>query len=384
MVSLAGKTIDVHVHVGLLGDAYPKWGTFSGHFQSGLEYRIFLLYGRMAADQVCDRTLRETTERVISETAVDHVVCLALDPVYDSQGQRREDLSHMWVDNEYVIDLKRNLGNKALFGASVHPYDPEFEDRVKYCVDHGAVLIKWLPSAQSIDLADARVAKAMAFLAHAGPTGKALPLLLHCGAEYAIPPAFPEEASRDFLSWSSWDSIRNWVRFGKRWVVPNIRAADAHIRDAVKQGAIIIFAHCGLPYFASGSLAQWFEHSDFDVVREYLSLNASLPPGSGRFYADVSATCTPFRKRYFKDIQQLPAEFLLFGGDFPTPIFELSADLSENFEDFKAVLAGELERVLVPQDNLLDVNYRELFTAFPAHLMFTNFGNLCESLGISG
>jgi predicted TIM-barrel fold metal-dependent hydrolase len=346
-----------------------------------MEFKVFLLYARMREDQAFDRTLREATERVISESALDHVVCLALDPVHNGQRSSPE-LSHMWVDNEYILDLKRSLGDKVLFGASVHPYDPKFEERVKWCADQGAVLIKWLPSAQSIDLADARAAKAMAFLAHAGPTGNALPLLLHCGAEYAIPPAFPEEASRDFLSWSTWDSFRNWLRFGKRWVVPNIGAANAHIRAAVEQGAIIVLAHCGLPYFASGPFGTVLEHSDFDVVRDHLSLNASLPAGSGRFYADVSAICTPFRKRHFKEIEKLPAESLLYGSDFPTPVFELSADLGEKVEDFKAVLAGKLERVLVPEDNLLDVNHREIVAAFPGHPMFTNFGNLCESLGI--
>ncbi|MEW6352578.1 MAG: hypothetical protein AB1646_26320 [Thermodesulfobacteriota bacterium] len=197
MGSLAGKTIDVHVHVGLAGDRYPKWGSFSGHFRRQPSYAVFLTYGRLAADQVCDRTLREATERVISETAVDHVVCLALDPVYDAQGNRREGLSHMWVDNDYVIELRRSLGDKVLLGASVHPYDDKFEDRVKYCVDKGAVLIKWLPSAQGIDLGDPRAAKAMGSLARLGPTGKALPLLLHCGVEYAIPPSNAREATLD-------------------------------------------------------------------------------------------------------------------------------------------------------------------------------------------
>ena len=92
----------------------------------------------------------------------------------------------------------------------------------------------------------------------------------------------------------------------------------------------------------------------------------------------------PSRKTYFPDIGRLPTQYVLFGSDFPTPVFELSANLAEVLDDFKAVLQGQLDRILVPQDNLLDVNRRELLAAFPGHPMFTNFGALCESLGITG
>ena len=87
-----------------------------------------------------DRTLRDATEKAIDGSKLDHVVCLALDPVYDPKGQRREDLSHMWVDNDYILDLQHSLGEKVLLGASAHPYDPNFKNRVKKYIDRGAVL----------------------------------------------------------------------------------------------------------------------------------------------------------------------------------------------------------------------------------------------------
>jgi len=37
---------------------------------------------------------------------------------------------------------------------------------------------------------------------------------------------------------------------------------------------------------------------------------------------------------------------------------------------------GEVERVLVPEDNLIDANYREMQHVFPGHPMFTNFDKL--------
>lgn len=40
--------------------------------------------------------------------------------------------------------------------------------------------------------------------------------------------------------------------------------------------------------------------------------------------------------------------------------------------DLKAVLEGKLDRIVVPQGNLLDANVRELKAAFLNHPMFAN------------
>ena len=67
------------------------------------------------------------------------------------------------------------------------------------------------------------------------------------------------------------------------------------------------------------------------------------------------------------------ADHILFGSDYPTPVFEIYPEKEEVRSDFKAMLKGDLKRVAVPQDNPIDVNYRELNHAFPDHPMFTNF-----------
>jgi hypothetical protein len=264
------------------------------------------------------------------------------------------------------------MGEKVLLGASVHPYDPEFKTRVQKYVEKGAVLLKWLPSAQQIDLADGRIKDALKFLAKARH-GAPLPLLLHVGPEYAIPSSDPKTMSYDFLSWTWWDNLQNSCRGANKWHVPRTKNIHENLKAGLGEGAAIIFAHCGLPYFAPNWLQRIVEHSDFGAVRQYLE---NYPAGSsknGRCYADLSACATPFRRGYFSDILKLPAGSLFFGSDFPTPVFELSADAGEMWKDFKAVVEGHLERIIVPQDNLLDVNYRELSIAFPGHPMFANF-----------
>jgi hypothetical protein len=366
------KRIDVHCHVGLLGDEYPHWGKMSNWYRRQAVYKVFLFYGRIKEEDVSDKTLRAATEKVIDESTMDHVVCLALDPVYDNRGKRREDLSHLWVDNDYIVDLNRSLGDKVLLGASVHPFDPNFKDRVKSFVERGAVLLKWLPSAQQINLGEDGVGDALKFLATVKDGGP-LPLLLHVGPEYAIPSSDPRTSSYDFLSWSMWDRIRNLFRGSERWFHPNVRRIRKNLRNALNEGALIIFAHCGLPYYAPNWLQQILEHSDFKAVKRYLKEFPANSPHGGRCFADVSACVTPFRRSYFDAIRKLPPESLIFGSDFPTPVFELSAGVGEVLADFKAVLAGNFERIIVPQDNLLDVNYQELQKFFPGHPMFNNF-----------
>ena len=371
-------SIDGHCHVGLVGDTYPEWGGMSDWYRKQLTFKIFLAFARIDPDRVCDRVLREETIATISTSGIERVVCLALDPVFSVEGERRQDLSHLWIDNEYVLSLQGepSLKDRVLFGASVHPYDGNYAERTAACVNRGAVLMKWLPSAQGIDLAHPKTAEALVALATAGRNGAPLPLLLHVGPEYAIPPSDPRHKSYDYLSWSLLDRARNSLRFSKRWVKPDLEAVHSNLEAALQAGAVIVFAHCGLPYFASGALGRIFEHSDFKPIRRYLERYRNDTQARGRCFADISAFCTPFRKRYFSTLRQLPSESLIYGSDFPTPIFEISADLKEAARDFKAILRGELDRIVIPQDNLLDVSYRELQTAFPGHPMFGNLAKL--------
>jgi hypothetical protein len=162
----------------------------------------------------------------------------------------------------------------------------------------------------------------------------------------------------------------------KRLVKPRLKAVHANLEDALRAGAVVIFAHCGLPYFASGPVGRLFEHSDFKRIKKYLEAFPSHHQEDGRCFADVSAFCTPFRKMHFEKLRRLDPRSLIYGSDFPTPIFELGGDLAEASRDFKAVLDGDLDRILVPQGNLLDVSHRELTRFFPDHPMFTNLGRL--------
>lgn len=370
------QVIDSHVHVGLAGDEWPHWGAFSDEYRKSTVFKTFLTFARLSPDKVKDEVMHRMTVDILGSSKVDKVVCLALDPIYDSSGKRRADLSHMWVDNSYITDkLRPELPEKVLFGASVHPYDPDFEQRVKDCIAAGAVLIKWLPSAQEFSLADERVGEAMKFLASTD-NGKPLPLLLHVGPEYAIPPHSRKNQSNDFLSWTWSDRFWNFFRFNNAWYTPDIKHIHYNIRSALEAGAIIIFAHCGAPYFTGGIARGLLEHSDFEAVVSYLQ-KSSGNEFPGRCFADVSAFAMPTRRPYHDKVKDLPKDLILMGSDFPTPVTELSAGPEEWWEDFKAIITkGEYDRFIVPENNLIDVNHDELRNIFGDHPMFTNFNRL--------
>lgn len=368
------EVIDCHMHVGVLGDQWPQYGRLSPWYRQQLAYKIFLFYAGISPDQVSDRVLHEATVRVLSSAGVNRAVCLALDHVHDRNGNPRPDASHVWVANEYVVKLCGDVKEKALYGASVHPFSRGFKDRVDRAVHDGAVLLKWLPSAQQFSLGDPLVGEALEHLAVAHG-GKPLPLLLHCGPEYAVPTSDEKTWTYDFISWNILDRINNI--FKKRHT-PDVDGIERNFKRALDAGGVIIFAHCGLPYFSSGWFGNLLEHSDFDRVKEWLQANNGASC-RGRCFADVSALCTPMRKTFFSKVADLPSGSLFFGSDFPTPAFELNADAEEVKRDFEAMINGHLERIIVPQDNLLDVNFRQLQQAFPGHPLFTNFARMLAS-----
>ncbi len=341
-----------------------------------------------------DITLHDALLDTIGYSGLDAVVCLALDRVYTPQGTLLEEPPpELWVSNDYILMLQNDMKTwqpkkdpppevpppkppQILFGASVHPYDPNFNTRVKKCVDDGAVLLKWVPSSQQIDMADPRVKEALEFLATA-KHGKPLPLLLHTAREWSIPSTDRSTTSFDYLRWTLRDRIINFFRGKKRFRTPDIKRVHQNLRSGLRAGGIIIFAHVGLPYFFWGFLGKIFEHSDFPVVRKYLEWNLS-GKWPGKCYADISACCTPVRKRFFPDILKLPEDYVLFGSDYPVPAFELYNDLPEVMADLKAAFQGDLGRLIIPQDNPLAVNYRELNKAFSGHPLFSNFAKLID------
>jgi len=287
-----GPVIDIHVHFGAPPD--KESGCFwSEEFAHSAAYVAMLLITRFLFKNVDIRAIRHHLLGAInSSKCVDQSVLLAMDQVYSESGVAQPHATPLYVPNRYIAVLARSEP-RVLFGCSIHPYRFDWRDELEYCLENRAVLCKWIPSSQLIDPGHPNCLAFYKKLAE-----HHLPLLTHTGPEYAIPTS--EKAYNEFNN-------------------------PKHMRRALDEGVTVILAHCALPYF-------WFLDGDYQVdFDEFLKLFDEAQRKGWRLYADVSALCTPLRSPYIETIKErVPADRLVFGSDYPIPLFELSYNQSKN------------------------------------------------------
>lgn len=109
------------------------------------------------------------------------VLLFGFDWARDDAGAPMEDRSTFHAPDEYVASLAASHPEHIEWVASIHPYDPRALDRLDAAAAQGARAVKWLPSAQNIDPADARCDRFYARLA-----ALRMPLITHAGDERAV------------------------------------------------------------------------------------------------------------------------------------------------------------------------------------------------------
>lgn len=172
--------LDAHVHTAGLG--YGESGIFiSDELRDNYRLYFYLrAFGvsKEELEQFGDTIVLERISAQVKESEfVDRAVILALDGVIDEQGELDRDATEVYVPNEFLI---RELGSfeNLLFGASINPYRKDSLVRLENVVQHGAVLIKWLPNIMLIDPADPAIVPFYQRMKKLG-----IPLLTHTGAE---------------------------------------------------------------------------------------------------------------------------------------------------------------------------------------------------------
>ena len=110
-----------------------------------------------------------------------HVLLFGFDWARDDAGAPMQERSTFHVPDAYVAGLVASHPSHFEWAASIHPYDPQALDRLDAAAARGARAIKWLPSAQNIDPADARCDRFYARLA-----ALQMPLITHAGDEQAV------------------------------------------------------------------------------------------------------------------------------------------------------------------------------------------------------
>ncbi len=221
--------LDCHVHVSAFT---PGHGSVSARLLNSLPFTFmrwrFGLDGEGASDEIAIRDLLFRT--IDGARFLDAAVVLAFDAVHELDGRLNPARTHLYVTNDYVIELARR-NPKVLFAASIHPYREDAVAELERCAAAGAVMVKWLPIVQDFNPAHPKCIAFYEALAHLG-----IPLLSHTGAEHALP------------------NLDRTV------------ADPMLLMEALRRGVTVIAAHCGtrlfpweidyLPNWARG----WREH----------------------------------------------------------------------------------------------------------------------------
>jgi predicted TIM-barrel fold metal-dependent hydrolase len=337
---MENKVIDIHIHFGSPKD--EESGCYwSEEFTKSAAYFAMLLITNSLFKKINIHEVRKHMLKVINGSKyTDKSVVLAFDQVYDESGIVHPEKTNLFVPNRYIADLAKE-NSRVLFGSSVHPYRNDWRQELDYCLENRAVLCKWIPSAQLINPEHPKCIPFYKKLVE-----HQLPLLCHCGPEYSIP-----------TSDDTYNEYNN----------------PKYLRRALDEGVTVIIAHCSMPFW--GTFDEEY-HDDWD---EFLKLFEKYEEQGWNLYADLSAVCTPFRKKYIEEIMQrvnkIPHERLLYGSDYPIPVFEITLNKSMKFLRW----LGFILKVTF-MSNLLDKNYSIIKEMGFDECIFTNASKLFEKI----
>ncbi|MCX5797557.1 MAG: amidohydrolase family protein [Elusimicrobia bacterium] len=285
------KLTDVHVHLAALPT--PENGCrLSRRMREGPLGSMLARTMGLPLDQP-ERANLLYLERLRSELLgserVGRAVLLGMDGAYDESGRLDEAHSDLLVTNDTVLRAAATAPGLFLPGVSINPQRVDALDELERCAARGAVLVKVLANAQRFDPALPRYRPFYKALARLG-----LPLLAHVGFEFALIGHDQSVGGLDRL-------------------VP-----------ALEEGVTVIAAH--------GCSTGLFFHEQHGPLM--LKLAMRYP----RFYVDVSALTFFNRVGQLLRIARRPELFerLLFGTDYPLPVFSYPCLLAGSWERFRA------------------------------------------------
>jgi predicted TIM-barrel fold metal-dependent hydrolase len=262
-------TIDCHVHICAMT---PAHGSMSHRLLNSPPFRFMRWrLGMRGADASTERQVEaKLVETVDQCDGIDAAVILGFDAVHDAEGRLDARNTHLYVTNDYALELSLRYPKKMLFGASVHPYRKDAVAEIERCVKAGAVLLKWLPIVQNFNPADDRCIPVYEALAHFH-----LPLLSHTGGEKSLPN----------LDTTVMD--------------------PALLLPAVRHGVTVIAAHCGT---RSTPREPDFLPTFMRMAREH-----------EHFYGDTAALNLPTRSYAYAPLldDKVIREKLVHGSDWP-------------------------------------------------------------------
>lgn len=274
---MTAMKIDVHAHLAGVGTGGSGcW--ISPRFRRRAVFRY--LRWRM---RITDEMMRDSVDQAWAATLaarvraseLDRAVVLGFDGAYDAAGRLDETRSQMVVPPDWVFEACGRDRDALLPGPSINPFRRDAMERLEECIERGAVLIKWLPSAQAIDPSSPKLAGFYRRAAEAR-----LPLLIHSGGG--------EQTFEEI------DRSLNDVRL---------------LRVPLDAGVPVICAHSGAPVVLSRAPDQ--TPLLRSMLREYPHL-----------WVDNSGMANPSRFPSLPRAADDPAmrERTLYGSDYPIPV----------------------------------------------------------------
>ena len=264
--------IDTHVH--LIGLREDNGCYLSDKMSGGFVYHLlsYVLGLSGVGPEELDDAFREQMVDWVDESDLDGAGLLALDGVYDDDGQLDRERTHVVIGNDYCLEVAGD-SDKLFPICSVNPRRHDAIEELERVVEAGAVAIKMLPNSQDFDPASPDYQPFWERMVRLG-----VPLITHTSFEHTIP-AYEQEYGR-----------------------------PERLVPALQEGVTVIAAHC-----ASAGVAHI--HEDFDtwqgMLREYPNL-----------YGDISAMASMARFPYISKVldDPLARERVVLGSDFPIPV----------------------------------------------------------------
>jgi uncharacterized protein len=274
---VSNKPLKFDLHVHLAGTGCDNSGCWiSPEFRARWTYRLLKVMHGISSRQentTIDRDWVKLITQLIDASEIDYAVVLGFDAVVDPKtGAELRNDSQLIVPPQWVFTVC-NENRGLLPGPSINPYRKDALFLLDYCIQQGAVLIKWLPAVQAIDPADEKLRDFYKIAARAK-----IPLLIHMGGEKTF-----------------------------RAIAPQYNDVDALVKP-LEAGVPVICAHTATAPIGS---------SEPNQIEKLKNLLRTYP----HLWVDNSGMCNPSRffhlPRLAKD--ELIVERSLYGSDWPVP-----------------------------------------------------------------
>lgn len=183
----AAQCWDCHVHLIGIGDnnsgvwVNPRMRQF-WHLLEYVQFQFYMNAACSEAEQDRDAGFVARLGHLCEDFPPGYkAMLLAFDYHHDTSGRRDTEQSAFHTPNDYAQATASAHAQRLEWIASIHPYREDAVERLQAAAAAGARAVKWLPAAMGMDPASARCDAFYTALARLN-----IPLLVHCGSEYAV------------------------------------------------------------------------------------------------------------------------------------------------------------------------------------------------------